>query len=808
MSSETFTAAEIEQAARRSKRSVLDVLKSIPSVHAKIVSGNAAQAWNFDQLPQRLKERLEQEKVKRGCRSVEAVLSARSKAWLPSVPLSQCAPAAVDRASALQRALAPTWNRLHDLNLSETEFERLGVDDYRRSFGHPISTRHWRRLFRRTLDRDACAENWGRLEIYLAESPPRKCDGTRGLRSSQVAFRQLHDVIAAFKNAATPSNEEKDYLWTYAFEHHERDLESGKKPKVAKGEILNFLHQHACFLARSRKGIKLQFNRKFDLWISDDRRPSAIQDRRKFNVGRPSPKLSKASENAIIAKTLQSGGGLSQAWRACRDDGVLDASIAEHYRRDPRDKSYVPARIRKQLSPQIAMLDDPHHGPRATKLNGAFINRDPNTFHAGDWWQADDTTLPAYWYTEDPDGPHLMRGQCLAMVDVRTTFIMGFVLIPQPNYTAHHIRNLTTIVADTYGLPRKGFYYEKGIWKTAALLHGRKDQVHWHQTEMGLRGLGLQFKHAKLPRGKVIERVLGLLQNYIESEPGYCGRDERADKFERVQQHKRLVENGKAHPSEFFLSEADWFDRLNVIVDKYNDERQQGKHCPDLSPREAFQTFYGSEPCTRLHPCSRYLLASHKMRVRSGRNGISFRFGRKRFTYKSRETGELRGQDAIAWFNVEDPSTLSVTNLKEEPSSLFTVEREISVPAMDATTEVLSAALAQNEAHDSYRRALYRTVSQNFCTGFAGRMFRGNLVDRKTFEAGTAMRDQERRLKERRVDQRKRAAAIDRKAGRLGIAPGIMSSRPDAEEGLDLMAEAMANLGLLSEANGSAKGER
>ncbi|MDQ3314792.1 MAG: hypothetical protein M3505_09240, partial [Verrucomicrobiota bacterium] len=428
------------------------------------------------------------------------------------------------------------------MNLNEAEFEQLGANDYRAVIGHSISTRHWRRLFRRTVDRDAGAENWSRLEIYLDESPGRKTEGTKGLAASQAAFRQLHDVIAAFKKPAVPSNQEKDYLWTYAFEHYEGDLERGKKPKVAKREILTFLNQHASFFGRSAKGIKLQFNRKFDLWINDDRKPSAIQDGRKFNSGRPAPKLSSASENAIIAKTLQSGGGLSQAWRHFREEGLLEASIAQHYRCDPADKSYVPARIRRQLTPKVAMLDDPHHGPRATKLNGAFINRDPTTFDAGDWFQADDATLPNYYYTEDRDGVRLMRGQFLAMIDVRTTFIMGFVLIHQRNYTAHHIRNLTTVVADDYGLPRKGFYYENGMWRTARLLHGRKDEVDWHQTEMGLKGLGLIFRHARLPRGKVIERVFGLLQNYLESEPGYVGRSERDDKFERVQQQKRLTE--------------------------------------------------------------------------------------------------------------------------------------------------------------------------------------------------------------------------------------------------------------------------
>jgi hypothetical protein len=186
------------------------------------------------------------------------------------------------------------------------------------------------------------------------------------------------------------------------------------------------------------------------------------------------------------------------------------------------------------------------------------------------------------------------------------------------------------------------------------------------------------------------------------------------------------------------------------------------------------------------------------MRVRPGRNGISFRFGREQFTYKSRETGELRGQELIVWFNVENPSVISVTNLKEDPRTLFTVEREIKVPGMDAPPEVLCAALAQNEAHEEYRKALYRAVSQNFSTGFAGRMFRQNLIDHKTAELGNAMLEQHAAIKRQRVEAKKRAAAIDRKAARLGITPGVMSRRPGAEEGVEEMTAAMRNLGLLA----------
>jgi hypothetical protein len=289
------------------------------------------------------------------------------------------------------------------------------------------------------------------------------------------------------------------------------------------------------------------------------------------------------------------------------------------------------------------------------------------------------------------------------------------------------------------------------------------------------------------------------LQNYLESEPGYAGRDERHDKFERVQEQLSFVRRGKVHPSAFFLSEAEYLQRLGVIVDKYNAERQEGKYCPGLTPKEAFEKFHGKEPRVRLDASCRHLLASHRMRVRCGRNGVSFRFGKEQFTYKSRDTGRLRGQELIAWFNVENPSVISVTNLKEHPGSLFTVEREIKVPGMDAPPEVLNAALAQNEAHEEYRKALYRAVSQNFSTGFAGRMFRQNLIDHKTAELGNAMQEQHAAIKRQRTEAKRRAKAIERKAARLGIAPGVMSQRASAEEGIEEMTVAMRNLGLLAE---------
>jgi len=793
-----FTAAQIAAALRRPKRSVLDSLRRTPSIGTKIVHGNEARAWSKEALPQNILAALDDVASQRKT-TVDALLAWPPPFWQPRYPLSQLCEQTIERASMLKRSLAPALARLNDENITNADVERLGLEDYRRVFGHSISARHWRRLFRRTLNRDGGAENWGRLEIYLDESPARKPELRKRAPYTPTALLPLQDLISSFAKPAEPTDLEKDCLWIHAFEHYEREAERTGKSRAVKRTILKFLFEDASFLGRSEKGIKVQFDRKLKRWITGGRVPAAIADARRKNPGRPAPKFSEEEEHALIAKSLRSGGGLAQAWREFREKGLFNGGLSQHYTSTPTTKSYVPGRVRKLIANKIKMLRDHHHGPRQAKLNGPYINRDPSTFNAGDWFQADDCTLPNYYYTESDEGFQLVRGQFLAMCDVRTTFILGYVLIPQRNYTAHHIRNLTTVVADRYGLPRRGFYYENGMWKNARLLHGRRDEIDWFQTEMGLRGLGLQFCHAKLPRGKVIERVFGLLQNHLESEPGYAGRDERHDKFERVQEQISLVRRGKAPPEDFFLSEPEYLKRLERIVRIYNEERQEGKYCPGLSPREAFEKFHGEEPRIRLGPSCRHLLATHKMRVRSGRNGISFRFGREQFTYKSKETGALRGEELIVWFNVENPSAISVTNLKEDPRTLFTVEREIKVPGMDAPPDVLEAALAQNEAHEAYRKGLYRAVSQNFSTGFAGRMFRQNLIDHKTAELGEAMREKQAEIKRAKLEKKKRAAAIERKAARLGIPPGVMSRRPDAEEGVEEMTAAMRRLGLLEE---------
>ena len=464
--------------------------------------------------------------------------------WQPAVPLAELSAAAVEKAGRLQRALRPVLERLNDLTGTEAEFEQAGVEHYRREVGHVISTRHWRRLLHRTCARDNGAEDWSRLEIYLDERPAR-----RPAASAKVALvhHELTQVIAAFKNPAQPTPQESEYLWLRALESFEQRANEGRAEKRARRELLSFLHDRAPFLAGTREGLRKQFERKLHRWLETNGDSKAVADGRRERSGNfRAPELSQADRDKLVGHAvLNTGGRVAQAYRELKREGELSEELTSHYLDNPSSKSYVPRHIRDGVKWDVAMLEDIHHGPRQAKLNGPHLERDWSNVFAGDWSQADDVTLPVYYY--EPDGKGwftLWRGQCLLMIDLRTTRILGYALLSSRNYNSLAIRTLITRTCDDHGLPRCGFYFERGVWQSSKILAGDKSApLLLPETEKGLRDLGLKFVHSNLPRSKPVERTIGALQNLMERIPGYAGRDERHDRFERVQKLKI----GRAH---------------------------------------------------------------------------------------------------------------------------------------------------------------------------------------------------------------------------------------------------------------------
>jgi hypothetical protein len=78
----------------------------------------------------------------------------------------------------------------------------------------------------------------------------------------------------------------------------------------------------------------------------------------------------------------------------------------------------------------------------------------------------------------------------------------------------------------------------------------------------------------------------------------------------------------------------------------------------------------------------------------------------------------------IAWFNVENPAHIAVTNLKEDAKSLFSVERETRVPGMEIAAEAHRLARACVHIERSYQPLNFSSGRAKLVRGAAAKEFR------------------------------------------------------------------------------------
>jgi len=783
-----YTASRIGAALGRSPQAVHKALASVPSAPLP-TRGGTARGWAFADLPLAMRTELGEIANRRRYRDAEHLLSAPPREHQSPIPLAEIAPQCLTKADTLRRALAPVLARVNDLTLSAADLEAFGVQEYQMAYGYQVSPRYWRELFKRTLERDGGAEKYERLELYLDDRLTRK--NRAPVRAAVLQeFHALEEYIASFKDPQNPTPGEQAMLWFQTFRKYEEALAAGKPAAKQKRQLCEFLMAKAPFIADTLAAVRKQFERKLKRWIDGGRLPSTIEDQRSKKSGwHRAPKLSQEDRDKIVGHAvLFNGGRVGQAWRELFASEGLSEELASYYLGNSSSKSYVPKSVRDQVRWDVAALDDIHHGSRQAQLNGAHISRDWSGVASGDWYQADDCTLPIYY--SEPDGKgwfRLLRGQLLLMIDLRSTCILGYALLSDRNYNSLAIRTLITRTCDEHGLPRKGFYFERGIWQTSRLLKGdqRAGAFSWPEAEKGLYDLGLRFIHARLPRAKPVERVLGAVQDLMEGVPGYAGRDERHDRFERLQELKRQVESRKVEPEGHFLSADQWLSTLDDLCGRYNAEPQNGKMTNDLAPAAAFEQFQNRhDPQMKFGASSRYLLAHHRRPARVTRNGITLRFGKNAFTYRNEATGRLIGQTVLAWFNPEAPDVLCVSDM--ERRNVFAVERSQDVPAVDALEELLSTEQARVAAHQSYAKTYYRTLRSKF-----GGAFRINVVDRATGKLGQAIDAQSEAAREHIERRTSRLSGVQRKARALGVPLNVLGSDADkVDEGLAMMMEA------------------
>lgn len=765
--SQLFTAAQIATALKVAKKTVLQRwLKSGP-IGLVMVKGQQANAWSLEALPERIRVRLAEEASRQGYRTVEEMILNPKIAWEPPIPLAEIAEECLQQAVKLRDALRPMLARKNE-TITEGEFNEQGARQYQAVFGHAVSARYWRELFDRVIERDRGFNNFERIEIFLPARVTPKENDSEADPVFDPSTHQFAQLIATFADPTRLEPHEEELLWARVFDHYERRGFFGEDKGALKSVFVAFLATQPPFIRSGWEGVRKQFERKYKRAVASGFKP--VKDLRHEKSGRfRTPRFAEDDLNLIKAKAvLQCGGRVSQAFRELHDTEALSPEILSYYSSRP-NKSYVPEKVREAVKHDIAACEDIHHGPRRARLNGPSLERDWSGVYAGDWHCQDDVTWPVYWCETDKAGKISVRqGQCLIDIDARSLRVLGFVMLSSASYDSLAIRSLNTRVFEEHGLPRRGFYFEGGIWESSKLIKGAKfdasaDVVDMNYAETGLRGLGLQFVHSRLPRSKPVELVISLLQNRMEGFLGYRGRNFTVEKFEQVEKDKLAVEAGRVPSEGRFFTKEQFAAELEKIVRQYNAEPQEGKMLAGLSPDQAWTELQDqADPPIKFDARCRHLMAYHRKPVTVTRNGVCIRIGKRAFRYYDEETGKLQGREMLAWFNPEDTDYLVLT--EKDHSSPRVIELVPDVPAMTATNDEIKKALQRANSHLKPAKALYRVLKSTLPVPH-----RANVVDRTTADLGAVITEQRRSIETHRRTENSRAARIEELKRELGM---------------------------------------
>ena len=791
--SAAFSVAQIAQALGLSVVAVWKRLRSVKPSARVMRRGHLSAAWTLTQLPANMQETLRVRTTAKGYRDEEHLLTAPPERWSPrindeAVKLAELHPDCLASAVKLQRALLPLLPRLETAT-SYAEMEQEGLALYTSEFGHTITGRYWRELVSRTIIRDNGLQEWDRGELFLPERLYRKPDPDTSRALSALGLPNLEDVLNGVSRP-TPTKEELEFVWVRACDELKAQLADGADEKEIRLKILQALNRFG-FLAKSADSLRKTFASRWKAYQESGGHVAALRDGRSKRIQKQ--EISEVDRLTLIAASLDRGGRISQAWRETYNSGALSAELTQRFIANPASKSHVPNSVRGAIASDVRRLMPLHHGPRRHELAGPHISRDYSGMFAGQVGQMDDVTCPVYYWEEDPTSPSgfwFGRGQLILAIDIRSRMALGFALHSSNVYNMRLVRGLMLRWHDDWGLPST-LYLERGMWNKAKILKGEKsisgDEADASHTELGLREFGVNFTHAKLPRGKIIEGIIGTMQNQMERLPGYAGRDEVHEGFERVKEQIDDVYSGRVHPSKNFFSKAQWSAKLAALLENYNVETQEGDMLEGLSPLETWNSCQSEEGVIHLGEKARYLLAHHKLKMKVPSKGILLRPSLGGGRYCNKITGRFVGQEMLIWVNPDELDLITITSLDKKVGP-FVVPRLDSIPAIGATGEQIGGAKAQIGAHLDYAKTLYRTVSSRF----AVHKYRKLLVDHPTAELGTRIAIEQQAAKAERVEGQKAIGKVRALSRELKVTPRNVTTNNAARKatGLDLISQA------------------
>jgi hypothetical protein len=506
-------------------------LRAIPATGKRTIAGNEADTWALADLPGTLRSRLERKARRTGYATVPEMFAGSFKAWIPPVPLAEISDACLTETNKRKLALLPSLRRR--FVTSPADFERDGVVDWEKVFGQKITTRHFRELIRRTVDRDRGLENYERLELYLTEKPERK-------REAAETEDQFPGLVSTINAGASP-----DEIWKKVFATRAALIKAGVPSARADRQLRAFIRERKPGLAPNPDALLKAFGRRLERWQADEpfdmREDNGAEDgelvkqikaldwfipaarffylltNRTQNTG----STPEAVLTTISLPNLPAGWPESLKRKLLKAVGQKDipscpVELRESILARQREyKSLVPASIAKKImvnkgivqfyrSPKewrLANLSAP--GTQRCYSDSTSGRRVP--MRPGDWFGGDDATpgiavcVPCDGVatpSSEKFGVLLGRFQWLAYQDCRTDKILAwdYVIRPRGSYRAEDILNGMGAVVRTHGIPRQGFQFEGGTFNAKLV-------------QQAIKLLGCEHWRTYSPHAKAIESV-------------------------------------------------------------------------------------------------------------------------------------------------------------------------------------------------------------------------------------------------------------------------------------------------------------
>lgn len=785
-----FTAAEIARCRRCKPQVIRKLLKNIEPDGSRIVNGISTKAWLFASLPSPVVARLVKRAQQFGFQTPVQLLQnppAPSDLFL----LGKVADREIEEAQKLSRALRPCLNAA-SADASIAELARATLPAYRREFGYVVSDRHLRYLIARVIERDGGERNFERVQLYL-RAKSRKPVARSSPLTASFRFNELDAALGTIRDRTRPTLSEISYCWREVIALFGDRIASGVNEIKLKQELRDYFVDSAPFLGPTPAAAKRNLNRKLRQAI-DGGGINQLRD------GRLQPAKRRRKSGSHLAADLKllaqhtvffTGQRLAQAYRELLEGTTHTGErFSEEFRAtypfNVREaKSEVPKFVRQSVRPIVRAMWKHRLGPRAARLAAPSIHRDWREVAAGNSYTSDDVTLNHYvidWhecgeYEFDGQRFNVVRPQFLPVVDERTGNPLGFSLIPAPTYTSWQIRTLIARICmrPEIGLPFEHFLFELAIWQSRNV----EALGSWSAIDESFSrcGVNLQVRHATTPKAKVIEQVIGALQNLDEFAPGYVGRGEQRVKHERVQrfllQLKRFGQPRKpdVDPREMLMTMAECEEMLVGVMERFANEPQNGERLDGLSPAEGWMQLSGDRPHVVLPESLRFLLGTAESIQTVTSEGVMLRIGRSKHYYcGSEKLGALLGDKVRVRFNPELPEQIVVSHLASDPNGLqpFAVPLFEKLPAHGATAEDFARAHEHQNRFTSYGRALFRELAPKANKTWSSI---SRLGSPHLHESGDAHNRIERELIERRdgIVQDRRAIRQLADEQRLGI---------------------------------------